>query len=64
MIYEYLCSACDHRFERDQKMNDPDPCDCPACKVSGNVTRQIPKSTSFTLKGGGWASSGYASAAK
>lgn len=30
-FYDYRCTACDHRFEVLQKINDPAPAACPAC---------------------------------
>ena len=30
--YEYLCSACDHRFEIEQNMKDGKKKKCPSCK--------------------------------
>jgi len=37
--YEYLCDACGGRFERRQKMSDPEVAACPAC--GGAVRRLI-----------------------
>ena len=52
-IYEYRCNHCGHRFERMQKMSDPDPGCCPQCAEAGEVTRLI-SAVGFRLKGGGW----------
>lgn len=52
-IYEYRCNPCGHRFERMQKMSDPDPDRCPQCTAAGEVTRLI-SAVGFRLKGGGW----------
>ncbi|MGH8127264.1 MAG: FmdB family zinc ribbon protein [Gammaproteobacteria bacterium] len=52
-IYEYRCNHCGHRFERLQKMSDPDPERCPDCAAEGEVTRLI-SAVGFRLKGGGW----------
>ena len=30
-IYEFECLSCGKRFDRLQKMSDPDPTDCPVC---------------------------------
>ena len=30
-IYEFECGECGKRFDRLQKLSDPDPTDCPAC---------------------------------
>ena len=58
MTYDYLCTTCQHRFEVQHGMNDPGPANCPACKA-GTCKKQISKGTTFRLKGGGWADSGY-----
>jgi putative FmdB family regulatory protein len=51
-IYEFQCSACGHRFDRLQKMSDPDPADCPDCGAP-QVQRQL-SAPQFRLAGGGW----------
>ena len=51
-IYEYECGACGKRFERLQKISDPDPGACPNCNAT-----QIQKcvtAPSFRLAGTGW----------
>jgi putative FmdB family regulatory protein len=58
--YEYLCKACDHEFEREQRITDPKVRTCPKCKKR-RVERLISQ-TSFVLKGGGWHSDLYSSA--
>ena len=58
--YEYLCKACDHEFEREQRITDPKVRTCPECKKR-RVERLISQ-TSFVLKGGGWHSDLYSSA--
>jgi len=50
-VYEYECSACSHRFEEWQKINDKPVKVCPKCKAH-KVERLI-SHTSFQLKGGG-----------
>jgi putative FmdB family regulatory protein len=57
--YEYVCKACDHEFEREQRMSDPPLKTCPRCKAK-QVKRLISR-TSFHLKGGGWYSDLYSS---
>lgn len=57
--YIYQCVLCEHRFEQDQKITDEPLKDCPNCHRQG-LARLIGK-TSFVLKGGSWASTGYAS---
>jgi putative FmdB family regulatory protein len=51
-IYEFQCAACGHRFDRLQKLSDPDPAQCPDCGAP-QVQRQI-SAPSFRLAGGGW----------
>ena len=51
-IYEFQCNACGHRFDRLQKLSDPDPSDCPECGQP-QVQRQI-SAPQFRLAGGGW----------
>lgn len=51
-IYEFECPACGHRFERLQKLSDPDPTDCPECKGTG-VRRRL-TAPAFRLAGAGW----------
>jgi putative FmdB family regulatory protein len=51
-IYEFQCSACGHRFDRLQKLSDPDPTDCPHCGAP-QVQRQL-SAPQFRLAGGGW----------
>jgi len=52
-IYEFACTACGARFERLQKMADLDPSECPACAVSGQITRLV-SAPQFRLAGSGW----------
>jgi putative FmdB family regulatory protein len=51
-IYEFQCNACGHRFDRLQKLSDPDPTDCPECGAP-QVQRQL-SAPQFRLSGGGW----------
>ncbi|WP_233841040.1 zinc ribbon domain-containing protein [Dyella sp. 2HG41-7] len=51
-IYEFQCNACGHRFDRLQKMSDPDPSTCPSCGAP-QVQRQL-SAPQFRLSGGGW----------
>jgi putative FmdB family regulatory protein len=60
--YEYQCKACDHEFERDQRISDPPIKTCPRCKAR-QVKRLISR-TSFHLKGGGWYSDLYSKPGK
>ena len=51
-LYAFQCQACDHRFERLQKLSDADPTECPVCGEP-QVRRQLTAPT-FRLAGGGW----------
>ncbi len=51
-IYEFECLSCGKRFDRLQKLSDPDPTDCPSCGAP-QVKRAL-TAASFRLKGGGW----------
>lgn len=62
-IYEYVCSNCKHEFEELQKFSDPPVTDCPSCHRKGRVARMLSQSA-FMLRGSGWYSDGYSSAAK
>jgi putative FmdB family regulatory protein len=52
-IYAFACTDCGHRFDRLQKLSDPDPDTCPACGASGVVQRQV-TAPAFRLAGAGW----------
>ena len=51
-IYGFECNDCGHRFDRLQKLSDPDPTQCPACSAP-SVRRQI-TAPAFRLAGSGW----------
>ncbi|KRE88708.1 transcriptional regulator [Frateuria sp. Soil773] len=51
-IYEFECSGCGHRFDRLQKLSDPDPSACPSC-AAASVQRRL-SAPSFRLAGSGW----------
>jgi len=51
-IYEFECARCGHRFDRLQKLADPDPSACPTC-AAPEVRRRI-SAPSFRLAGSGW----------
>lgn len=57
--YEYECLECKTTFEVDQKITDEPLTECVRKLCHGRVRRQIPSSTSFTLKGAGWFRDGY-----
>jgi putative FmdB family regulatory protein len=51
-IYEFECPACAERFDRLQKLTDPDPDSCPNCGATG-VRRRL-TAPAFRLAGSGW----------
>ena len=51
-IYEFECPACGERFDRLQKLSDPDPDACPNCGATG-VRRRL-TAPAFRLAGSGW----------
>jgi putative FmdB family regulatory protein len=51
-IYEFECTACSERFDRLQKISDPDPDSCPNCGATG-VRRRL-TAPAFRLAGSGW----------
>ena len=51
-IYEFECIDCGDRFERLQKLSDPDPTVCPKCGEK-HVKRRL-TAPAFRLAGSGW----------
>ncbi|MBS0213437.1 MAG: zinc ribbon domain-containing protein [Proteobacteria bacterium] len=51
-IYGFECHSCGHRFDRLQKLSDPDPDTCPSCHAKA-LRRQL-SAPSFRLSGSGW----------
>jgi putative FmdB family regulatory protein len=51
-IYEFECTTCGERFDRLQKLSDPDPEACPQCGAPG--VRRCLTAPSFRLSGSGW----------
>jgi putative FmdB family regulatory protein len=51
-IYGFECGQCGHRYDRLQKLSDPDPTECPACGAVA-LRRQL-TAPSFRLAGSGW----------
>jgi len=51
-IYEFECTQCGHRFDRLQKLSDPDPSDCPTCGAP--KVHRLVSAPSFRLAGSGW----------
>lgn len=58
-VYEYYCKACDHEWEREQRISEDPIKSCPKCKA--RQARRMISRTSFVLKGGGWYSDLYSS---
>jgi len=63
MTYEYLCTACAHAWEAEQKMSEKPLTTCPNCHTE-NAKRQVSGGAGFILKGGGWYADLYGSAPK
>ncbi len=51
-IYEYKCTACDHRLEKLQRMSDDPLKDCPECELP-ELTKLV-SAAGFRLTGTGW----------
>lgn len=62
MTYEYLCEACGHKWETEQRISEDPIKDCPHCGEP-RAKRQISAGGGFILKGGGWYSDLYSSKA-
>jgi putative FmdB family regulatory protein len=62
MTYEYVCSACGHEWEAEQRISESPLRDCPECQQAA-AKRQISVGAGFILKGSGWYSDGYSSSA-
>ncbi len=53
-VYDYLCTACDHRSDILHGINDPAPNFCPSCGAEGTMRKQFSAPT-IHFKGSGWA---------
>ena len=53
-IYEYACTACDHRVDILLGINDPGPHFCPSCGEEGTMRKLFAPPT-IHYKGSGWA---------
>lgn len=53
-IYEYVCTACDHRADILHGINDPGPNFCPSCGGEGTMRKQFAP-PAIHYKGSGWA---------
>jgi len=52
-IYVFRCDECGEKFERLQKLSDPDPDVCPNCGKPHAIHRQV-TAPAFRLAGSGW----------
>jgi putative FmdB family regulatory protein len=53
-VYDYLCSACDHRADILHGINDPGPRYCPSCGAESTMRKQF-AAPAIHFKGTGWA---------
>jgi putative FmdB family regulatory protein len=53
-IYEYACTACDHRTDILHGLNAPGPQFCPSCGKDGTMRKLFAPPT-IHYKGSGWA---------
>lgn len=53
-IYDYLCSACDHRADILHGIHDPGPRYCPSCGAEHTMRKQF-AAPAVHFKGTGWA---------
>ena len=61
-IYEYKCRACEHKFDKLQKIDDPPFTDCPDCGKPELV--KLVSAAGFRLKGTGWYETDFKNAGK
>lgn len=60
MTYEYICTACGHAWEAEQKISEAPLRDCPKCAAQA-AKRQVSGGAGFILKGSGWYADLYSS---
>ena len=58
--YDYICTACNHAWELEQRIVEDPVRKCPKCRAN-KAKRQISSGAGFILKGGGWYADGYGS---
>ncbi len=58
MTYEYVCKACGHAWEAEQKITDEPIRKCPQCGEE-QAKRLVSGGGGFRLIGNGWAADGY-----
>ena len=61
-IYEYKCKACEHKFDKLQKISDDPLTDCPECGASELV--KLVSAAGFRLKGTGWYETDFKNSSK
>jgi putative FmdB family regulatory protein len=61
MTYDYVCTACNHAWDLEQRITAEPVRDCPNCHQA-TAKRQVSGGQGFILKGGGWYSDLYSSA--
>jgi putative FmdB family regulatory protein len=61
MTYDYVCTACAHAWEAQQRITEDALRECPQCHEL-TAKRQVSGGQGFILKGGGWYSDLYSSA--
>ena len=50
-LYEYRCTACNHRFEKIQSFNAPEHSECPKC---GSTSERLLSAPAIQFKGSGF----------
>lgn len=61
-IYEYECQACEHKFDKLQKLSDTALVDCPECDQP--ELKKLVSAAGFRLKGAGWYETDFKSSDK
>jgi len=61
MTYDYVCTACAHVWEAEQRITEAPLTEGPHCQAQA-AKRQVSGGQGFILKGGGWYSDLYSSA--
>jgi putative FmdB family regulatory protein len=61
-IYEYRCTACQHKLEALQKFSDPPLVTCPHC--AKDALTKLLSAAGFHLKGSGWYQTDFRGGAK
>ena len=61
-IYEYKCKACEHKFDKLQKISDDPLTICPECGAAELV--KLVSAAGFRLKGTGWYETDFKNSSK